>query len=84
MNDYYVIDDLISRYESELNKLKTAVGQLDTDLEIVQTGDDNGSYWNGEVAYNTVKACLGQVEYDYNLIDELTKCLDYLKNKKSD
>ena len=68
--------------EVELIKLKESLGQLETSVGILQTGDKNGPYWNGESAYQFYKSCFAQIDHNYYLYDHLKKCHEYLDSIK--
>lgn len=70
---FYELQTEISRFKSSLNKLETSLG-------ILQTGDKNGPYWNGDNAYEIYKACIGHFEHDKNLLAKLEKCCDNVES----
>ena len=55
----------------DIKKLKYALGQFETDVGILLTGDANGPYWNGERAYQSLKTCSLQIEFDLQLLKNL-------------
>ena len=64
----------------ELNKLKYALGQLETDAGILLTGDANGPYWNGANAIQCLKTCAIQINFDLQLVDNLEKNTNHFKS----
>lgn len=55
----------------DIKKLKYSLGQFETDVGILLTGDANGPYWNGEKAYQSLKTCSLQIEFDLQLLKNL-------------
>lgn len=74
------IKALVKDLESEIKKFKSALVKLETSAGILQTGDKNGPYWNGESAIEFNKSLLGHFDHDRNLLNSLEKSLDYLKS----
>lgn len=73
------INKISKDFLDNLNKIKNALSQLETDAAILQTGDANGPYWNGNNAYNCINRCLSNVSDDQELVNNLEKCLDYIQ-----
>ncbi len=75
--------DDIKKVESDLvdnvNKLKYALGQFETDTGIILTGDSNGPYWNGNNAYQCLKTCVIQLDFDLQLLKNLEKNISFFK-----
>ncbi len=69
---------LVLELEMELLNVEKALGKLETSVGILQTGDKNGAYWNGANAYSFLKSCMGQIDHNHHLLDELNGCFDYL------
>lgn len=69
--------------EVELIKLQEALGKLETTVGLLQTGDKNGPYWNGENAYHFYKSCFAQIDHNYHLYDNLKRCHEYLDSSQS-
>lgn len=65
--------------QAEILKLKGSLAKLETDVAVLQTGDKNGAYWNGENAYDFHTAALGHMDHDKNLIKNLEKCSEYVE-----
>ena len=65
---------------ADVKKIKNALSQLETDIAIVQTGDANGAYWNGNNAYSYTKSCLSQIDHDNQLLKSLEQCINYLNS----
>lgn len=72
------IGKLSKDLKNEIIKLSDALALLEKDIALLQKGDENGSYWKGKKAYVSIEKCLGQIDSDRNLIDNLNKCLLYL------
>lgn len=72
------IKELSREFQDELGKLKDAIKEMDTDLGLLQNED--GICWSGKNAYSIVESCMIEVEHNRNLVDQLTKCLDYMKS----
>lgn len=74
------LNKLIKDLETEIKKFKQSLVRLETKAGILQTGDKNGPYWNGENAIAFNKSLLGHFDHDKNLLVSLEKSLDYLKS----
>ncbi len=62
----------------EIKKITDALDKMEKDVSILEAGDDNGPYWNGNTAYTVIKNCLVQLDHNRALLKNLTKCSDYL------
>lgn len=65
---------LASDLSAEIFKLKNAVENLKTDVNIIQSGDNDGPFWNGALACCSLKEVLKVVERGNALIEELDSC----------
>lgn len=65
---------LSKELQSEMIKLKNSLNKLETNVAVLQTGDKNGAFWNGENAYEFYKASLGHIDHDRNLLKHIEKC----------
>ena len=65
--------------QKELDKLSKALDKLENNIDLLQIGDRNGSYWAGDNAKEFYKASLGHVDHDRNLIKKLEKCSEQLE-----
>ena len=72
------IKPLILEFKTELLKANNALEKLEKDVEVLQTGDNNGPYWNGVNAYQIMNSCVGHIDHDRYLLCELNGCFDYL------
>jgi hypothetical protein len=76
--------DEIKKVEADLieniKKLKYALGQFETDTGILLTGDANGAYWNGPNAFQCLKTCAIQINFDLQLVDNLEKNTNHFKS----
>ena len=66
--------------QKEISKLETAVYKLETDIITLQSGDKNGPYWNGSNAYDALSACVGHLEHNKTLVDNVKKCSEYINS----
>jgi hypothetical protein len=64
--------------DSEISKFNRAVKALSNDVDELQKGDEDGPYWNGQLACTWVKSCLAHIDHDKVLLDHLDNCYDYL------
>lgn len=65
--------------QAEILKLKSSLARFENDVVVLQTGDKNGPYWNGENAYDVYKSSLGHLDHDNNLIKNIEKCSEYIE-----
>ena len=80
----YTADDLkpiVLELEMELLNVKKKLGNIETSIGLLQTGDKNGPYWNGSNAYHFFKSCSAQIDHDHNLLSHLNDCFDFLVSK---
>lgn len=80
MNSGKKNDNFISEIELEINKLKNAIFQLESDIDKLQNGNDLNAYWNGKNSYNWYLSALANIDHNKKLLENLYKCYDYLKN----
>ena len=71
---------LSENLDLEISKLKLAIDNFEKDMIELQNGDGNKSYWSGENAYMSIKSCLGYLEHNKYLLNELNRCSEYLNN----
>lgn len=76
--DLEEVKTLSLELQMEISKLKSSLYKLETDIGLLQSGDNNGPYWNGSNAYDVITSCIGHFEHDKNLISNLEKCSDYV------
>ncbi len=69
---------LSENLDLEISKLKLAMDNFEKDIVELQNGDGNKSYWSGEKAYSSIKSCLGYIEHDKYLLNELNRCSQHL------
>lgn len=70
---------IVKSLKSEVDKLQSALGKFETNVDLIQTGEDKKPLWNGTNAYNVVSKSLTQIDYDYNLLKNIEKCIEYLE-----
>ena len=61
-------------------RLKNSTELLLTDATMIQVGNNDDAYWNGEEACEALKKILTQIERNKTLLDQLEKCAKLLKN----
>lgn len=61
--------------EAEVLKLKTLLNKLETNVGLLQTGEN----WNGANAYDVNQSLIGHLDHDKTLLSKLEKCSDSLK-----
>ncbi len=66
--------------QTEILKLKYSLSKLETAIALLQTGDKNGPYWNGNSAYEFHKAGLGHLDHDINLLRHLENCSEHMSS----
>lgn len=62
--------------EAEVLKLRTALGKLEANIGLLQTGDN----WNGANAYDVSQALVGHLDHNRTLLNKLEKCSENLKS----
>ena len=71
---------LEKKLSKEIDRLKKSTELLLTDATMIQVGNDDEAYWNGEEAYDALKKVLTQIEKNKTLLEQLEKCDKLLKN----
>ena len=59
--------------EKEIDRLKNSTELLLTDATMIQVGNNDDAYWNGEEACEALKKILTQIEKNKTLLDQLEK-----------
>lgn len=62
---------LASELNAEIFKLRNAIENLKTNVNIIQNGDNDGPFWNGALACASLKEVLKVAERENALADEL-------------
>lgn len=70
---------LVKELKAEITNCNKSLKQLFADLDELQKGTGEISYWSGERAYEWIESAL--LEYDHNvaLIGHNTACTNYLE-----
>lgn len=71
---------LEKKLSKEIDRLKKSTELLLTDATMIQVGNDDEAYWNGEEACDALKKVLTQIEKNKTLLEQLEKCDKLLKN----
>ena len=71
---------VLNQMLEKASNIKDAIGVLESDIQKIQIGDDNGAYWNGKNAYDCIKTSLLQIEYNKELLEELNKSINNLQS----
>lgn len=71
---------LEKKLSKEIDRLKNSTELLLTDATMIQVGNDDEAYWNGEEACDALKKVLTQIEKNKTLLEQLEKCDKLLKN----
>ncbi len=74
------VEALSFELKAEVLKLENALRKLELDLGIIQTGNSDGPYWNGENAYLFTRNCSGHFDHDRALLENLHKCSDFVES----
>lgn len=69
---------LVKDLGAQLSKFQKSVKQLQADVNQLQQGGQDGPFWNGDLAYDWVKHCLGHIDHDKVLLDHIDNCYEYL------
>lgn len=75
------VKPLVLELESELLNIKNAISELELCVDTLQNGNNDAPYWNGANAYQFFKSCSAQIQHDNYLLDNLSQCLEFLKEK---
>ena len=81
MKDVKKNNKLASELNAEIFKLKNAVDNLKNDVNIIQNGDNDGPFWNGALAFCSLKEVLRVAELGTVLVNELEACSKKIINK---
>ena len=81
MKDVKKNNKLASELNAEIFKLKNAVDNLKNDVNIIQSGDNDGPFWNGALACCSLKEVLRVAERGTVLVNELEACSKKIINK---
>ena len=73
-------DKLEKNLTKQISRLKNATELLLTDVTMIQVGNGDEAYWNGEEACDVLKKLLVQIEKNKTLLESLEKCDKLLKN----
>lgn len=73
-------DKLEKNLIKQISRLKNATELLLTDVTMIQVGNGDEAYWNGEEACDALKKLLVQIEKNKTLLESLEKCDKLLKN----
>lgn len=73
-------EKLEKKLTKEIDRLKNSTELLLTDATMIQVGNNNEAYWNGEEACDTLKRIITQIEKNKSLLEQLEKCAKLLKN----
>ncbi len=73
-------EKLEKKLSKEIDRLKNSTELLLTDATMIQVGNDDEAYWNGEEACDALKKVLTQIEKNKTLLEQLEKCDKLLKN----
>ena len=71
--------DIAKDLKNELDKLEKALDKLSDDLTILQVGNGVSPYWEGPLAYKSIKSGLAHCDHDRKLYDNLLKCYQAIK-----
>ena len=70
---------LLKNLDAELKNCDMALKQLYADLDELQRGTGEISYWSGSRAYEWIESALLQYDHNVNLIAHNKKCTSYLE-----
>ena len=72
---------LASELNAEIFKLRNAIENLKTNVNIIQNGDNDGPFWNGALACVSLKEVLKVAERGNSLVKELEESSEKIINK---
>ncbi len=72
------VEALALELKAEVLKLKNALTKLELDLGLLQTGNSDGPFWDGENAYLFMRNCSGNFDHNRVLLENLEKCSEYV------
>lgn len=67
--------------KAELKKIQVALGVIETNMAIMETGDHHGPYWSGKGAVRFIQSGMAYLLHTKKLLSELEKCSEYLENE---
>ncbi len=76
------VSDLVEKLSFEIDNFEDALSRLRSNVDKIQTGDQEKSYWNGNLAYGWIKSVLANIDHNKVLDENLRECLSYLKENK--
>ncbi len=74
------IKKIVQELTVSAEKLRKSLEKLEEDVKVIEKGDVNGSYWNGNNAYDCMKTTLLQLECDRDILKSLEKDIVYLES----
>lgn len=76
------VNEISKDLKNEVAKLEKALNKFADDITLLQVGNGASPYWEGPSAYRSLKSCLAHYDHNKKLLDNLTKCSDYLEKVK--
>lgn len=68
---------LEKKLSKEIDRLKNSTELLLTDATMIQVGNDDEAYWNGEEACDALKKVLIQIEKNKTLLEQLENVTNF-------
>ncbi len=65
----------ISCLNGDILKVKKSLNNIRNDIEKIENGDGTNPYWNGELAYSSLKQLIDQYNKDIKIVSKLEKIL---------
>ena len=72
-------DKIITDISIQKEKVANALSSLKESVLVLEEGDNNNPYWNGENAYETISLLLTRIDQGYALLDYIDECQKELK-----
>lgn len=73
-------EQLSSQLQKEIIKLEKNLKSLEENISLLQKGDEQGLYWNGENSLKTNKALQGHLNHNLVLLENLKKCSEHINS----
>ena len=75
-------DKILLNINVQKDKIGNALSSLKESLAMIQEGNKDQPYWNGENAYSIISQLLSYVDNGYELLDRIDECQKELKNNR--
>lgn len=67
-------DKLVEELNGKVREFEDALSNLKKNLDLIQEGNGNDPYWNGNAACGGLRLLLQQLDYDTTLLENVKEC----------